>query len=64
MKYIVEIRCKNAAFGDTQTDAAVEVSRLLRQIADNVESGRHFIPISDVNGNRVGSANFVIDYED
>ncbi|MDP2659979.1 MAG: hypothetical protein Q8R28_04555 [Dehalococcoidia bacterium] len=52
--YHVTIRLGNAAFGD---DADREVSRILRELADDVlERGVSEIKLFDVNGNEVGHA--------
>lgn len=56
MKFTLEIECDNAAFED---DATVEIARILRQLAESVPNlaGTYgFIPLRDINGNRVGRA--------
>jgi len=48
------VRTGNAAFAD---DPAPELARILRAIADRVESGEdlsHYLTVFDVNGNDVG----------
>lgn len=58
----LHIHCNNAAFCDdsdtpTQASAAPELARILRQVADRLESGDSFDTfrtIHDVNGNDVG----------
>lgn len=61
MKFTVSINCKNAAFCEsdepTTTTAAPELARILRKIADDIESGStfdYFQTIRDANGNDVG----------
>ena len=50
--FTLNIDCENLAFED---DAAPELARLLREIADRIESGSMAGNIRDINGNRVGS---------
>lgn len=53
-KFKIEIKMDNDAF---QEDPALEVARILRELADNVErnglGGRYLF---DINGNMVGGA--------
>lgn len=66
IKYVLEIDCDNAAFGD---DAAAEVARILKEesnrlrevyIKSHHELGDWAVkPLRDVNGNRVGKSEFV-----
>jgi len=52
--YNVTIETENSAFGD---DSNFEVSRILRRLADDVESmGLCEYVLRDINGNRVGNA--------
>lgn len=58
----LSIDCANAAFCEddapTQTSAAPELARLLRAVADRLESGDTFNTyrnIQDINGNTVGT---------
>ena len=54
-KFSLDFRCANAAFDD---DLAGEISRILRDVADQVDAGNSLgivNPIYDSNGNRVGS---------
>jgi hypothetical protein len=56
-KFTVEIDCGNAAFHEV--DREYEVARILRELADSLESGRiGKIYLHDYNGNRVGAAKF------
>jgi len=56
-KFTVEIDCGNAAF--YEVDCEYEVARILRELANSLESGRiGTIYLHDSNGNRVGTANF------
>lgn len=53
----------NAAFGDDTQSQAVEVSRILRKLADKLEGGilmdeLESLPLKDVNGNTVGKITF------
>ena len=50
--FTLNIDCENLAFED---DVAPELARLLREIADRIESGSMAGNIRDINGNRVGS---------
>jgi hypothetical protein len=65
MTFRVEIATTNAAFTDESTDSptahqyamADETARILRELADRVESDARFgqrVPLMDVNGNDVG----------
>jgi len=52
MKVTIKIQCDNEAFSD---DPGIEVSRILRELADKMENGSFMdYPCYDVNGNRVG----------
>jgi hypothetical protein len=54
MKFVLSIDCENAAFVEYELD---EVARLLREVADRLESGdsaKYYRNILDVNGNVVG----------
>jgi hypothetical protein len=60
-KFTVNIDCDNAAFCDdgdaTASSAAPELARILREIADKIESGAQYDfsqTIRDINGNDVG----------
>jgi hypothetical protein len=56
-KFTVEIDCGNAAF--YEVDREYEVARILRELANSLESGRiGRAYLHDNNGNRVGTANF------
>lgn len=49
----VEINTGNAAFGITHS---LELARILRELADKVESGQDDTVLRDMNGNRVGQS--------
>jgi len=59
MTFTLKVDCDNAAFED---DPAPELARILREVADGIESGEPrfagwqgwFQTIHDVNGNDVG----------
>lgn len=60
-QFTVSINCNNAAFADndypTYASAAPELARILRVIADQIESGVQYDflkTIRDINGNDVG----------
>lgn len=56
MKFFVQMSINNAAFEDSP---ASEVARILREIADSIESAdsvpEYFRNCRDVNGNTVGT---------
>lgn len=58
----LEFDAKNAAFDG---DPASEVTRILRLLADKIESGEtgHF-HVRDVNGNRIGEGFYVPESEE
>ena len=58
MQFKLNIHCNNAAFGDTQDDANVEVAAILRKLAEQIEAGFHTVYVNDTNGNGVGYAEF------
>ena len=49
---IIEIATDNAAF---KPNGRVEVARILRELADEIERGKIPTTLRDVNGNLVGS---------
>ena len=52
MEYIIKINCDNAAFTE---NPGMEVARILRKLADIVESnGLQNKKLMDINGNSVG----------
>lgn len=54
-RFSLEFETDNAAFEGP--DIAVEVARILRELADDVDGGRTgFVEIHDINGNFVGTA--------
>ena len=62
MNFTLEINCDNAAFG---SNASGELSRILKELSDRVESMgiiEEEVRIRDINGNSVGS--FIIDYKE
>ena len=56
-KFSLHLDTDNAAFDD---DVGYEVARILRDIADKVERDGEdaCLPIMDINGNRIGNADF------
>jgi hypothetical protein len=57
MKFSLTVEMDNAAFGDCDQEAAEELARILRKVANRIESN----PIEpgaimDINGNKVGEA--------
>lgn len=60
MKATLTVRMDNAAFGrdsefNTIATAAPELARILRELADNLDAGRHDgQQVRDANGNLVG----------
>ena len=58
MQFKLNIHCNNAAFGDTQEDANVEVAAILRKLAQQIEDGFRTVYVNDTNGNGVGYAEF------
>lgn len=55
-KFIIEFSTDNAAFYDcdgVQRDSA-ETVRILRDVADSIETGANHGPIRDSNGNKIG----------
>lgn len=59
MKFTLVFDCDNAAFGDTDQDAQYECARILRELANTVESNTRtdkcYLDIMDINGNTIGS---------
>lgn len=58
MKYTIEIDCGNAAFDDD--NIGNELARILRKEADRLEleCAPRGAPLHDINGNKVGAADF------
>ena len=52
--FTIKIKTGNAAFQDAGDDGKSEVARILRDIADKLESGHEHGACVDANGNRVG----------
>ena len=52
----IKINCENAAFGPAEE---YEIARILRKLADRLESGDEPCKLMDYNGNGVGT----VDYE-
>jgi len=55
-KFVVEIETDNSAFDEGNRN--FEVARILRKLADQIEEGTDGTPLRDINGNRVGFAEF------
>lgn len=57
----LKIETDNAAFGEDEGDAAREVARILRELADRMDSDlwNRTETVRDINGNRVGSFTLV-----
>ena len=56
MKFVLEIKCDNAAFADWPEN---EVARILRELSKKLEEdGLPFATLYDYNGNNVGFAEF------
>jgi hypothetical protein len=51
--YRIEINTDNAAFEDNEGE---EVARILRRLANEIESGLTDVNLRDINGNLVGEA--------
>ncbi len=51
MHFTLKMKSDNEAFTD---DAAHEVARILREVADKLEQGREYGTCRDYNGNKVG----------
>lgn len=66
MKFLLEIRCDNAAFTDESGDdepTIAEVARILEVAAKRLQSAgvistTELMPLVDMNGNRVGHFEF------
>ena len=56
--FILKLNCQNAAFSDGEHALEFEVARILREAASKFESGVPHSPLSDYNGNHVGSYTF------
>lgn len=54
-KLTLTIEANNDAFHDSKEQ---EVARILRELADKIESGADEVILRDINGNRVGIAEF------
>lgn len=65
MRFQLTLRCDNAAFKsesrpELDSEATkLETARILRLVAEAVESGTHAAPLHDSNGNQIGSFAFV-----
>jgi hypothetical protein len=64
-KLVLEIRCGNAAFGDSpdSDDFGAEVGRILRHAADMFEQGYAAVYLNDSNGNPVGFVGLQLEEE-
>lgn len=58
MKFKLEINCDNAAFGDDATERYSEIARILKVVAQDMEDGHSAVVLRDINGNKVGTAEF------
>jgi hypothetical protein len=54
MSFKLKIKTGNAAFAEDGNDGKNEVARILREIADSLESGFDAHTVRDINGNKVG----------
>lgn len=58
MKFTLEIECDNEAFGETNEDRCEEIARILRRVAErlqtNVYGAGAVRGVVDANGNTVG----------
>jgi len=52
----VNIKCTNAAFHDDRNN---EVARILRELADKLDNGYMQANLFDLNGNNVGSGDYI-----
>ena len=61
MKFRIGFTTDNAAFFDEVTEKRThdEVVRLLRQVADRLESGELSGDVRDINGNKVGTYGYM-----
>lgn len=60
-KFVLEIETDNSAFGETDTEFAEEMQRILRRLGDRlveVFGEQTEFPIHDVFGNRIGTATY------
>ena len=62
-KFTIDIACENDAFGNSHTEEAQEIARILEEMAHLLRCGqveRAMIgkTLKDINGNRVGEALF------
>ena len=60
----LDIECDNAAFGEDDYEARVEIARMLRELGDKLANGEIYRNsaqwLRDVNGNRVGTYKFEV----
>lgn len=62
MKFQLDLACDNAAFTDDGDDSRNdETARILREIAKQLDAGYVKGFAFDLNGNRVGTYNFIED---
>lgn len=54
----INIKCVNSAFDD---DRNLEIARILRGLVDKLENGYEEVVLYDINGNFVGSGDFIQD---
>lgn len=55
MSFKIEIETGNSAF---ESDKKAEVARILQTAIDKLNNGQDSFPLYDLNGNKVGSAEF------
>jgi hypothetical protein len=53
MHATITVKMDNAAF----EEPATEMARILRKLAEEVECGADYVPLRDLNGNKVGEFN-------
>lgn len=54
--FTVKFETDNAAFEDE--NMRYETARILREIAERIETGMQYGPVRDANGNTIGEAGF------
>ncbi len=62
LAFQLSIDCDNSAFGENQIDASLEIARILDAVAHQLRE-YHSAPtvLRDINGNKVGTCNFIED---
>lgn len=60
MKFVLTIECNNAPFSEVcGGDLHSETGDILYRLANKIKNGQDYAFLNDVNGNRVGYAEFV-----